>query len=200
MAKNPLPTLDLLRQLLDYDAETGTFVWRTRTPDLMRALGKSTHSTNWWNARYAGKEAGGPSGGPGYWQIAVGKRIYFAHRLAWLLHHGTEPIDEIDHINGHRADNRICNLREVSTAQNRKNQCISSHNTSGIIGVNWHKRDRRWRAFIKVNGRSVHLGNFIEVHEAIAARKSAEIRYGFHENHGRKPTHRLTRSSKVASA
>jgi len=104
-----------------------------------------------------------------------------AHRLAWFYMEGEWPTGHINHI---RDDNRWVNLREVSNQENHKNQSISINNKSGVIGVCWNKKARKWHAQIKVNYKAISLGCFSDIHNAIKARKDAEIKYGFHKNHG----------------
>ena len=107
------------------------------------------------------------------------------HRIAWTLYYKKIPENFIDHINHIRSDNRIENLREVSKVENNKNQSMPKHNTSGFVGVSYHKRDKIWEARIKVNYNQIYLGRFKTKEEAIEARKKAEVQYGFHANHGR---------------
>lgn len=185
MATKELPSIDKLRKLLAYNPATGKLYWRERTPDMFED-GKATaeHKCNRWNSRYAGKEAF-TSHNDGYKCGGIFSRVYVAHRVIWAMLHGAWPEEQIDHINGVRDDNRIENLRAVTHQENSKNQKVSSVNTSGHMGVSWHKEDQRWIARIGVNKKRIHLGCFTEIDDAIAARKAAEVKYGFHENHGR---------------
>lgn len=155
-----------LKLLLSYNPSTGRFRWKTRTSNRIRV----------------GDVAG--ANNKGYIQIPVNGFMHRAHRLAWLYVYGDWPEDEIDHINGIRDDNRIHNLRSVSAADNNKNQKIHSHNTSGSTGVGWFKKGDSWRAYITVENKYIHLGCYSSFYEALTARKSAEIKYGFHPNHG----------------
>ena len=102
----------------------------------------------------------------GYVRVFVGGRYYMAHHLVWLLCHGTLPAMSIDHINGDRTDNRPSNLRQVSAVENSQNQRRPhSTNATGLLGVSPVRqpglKSQRWKAQIKVNGKSVHLGNFV---------------------------------------
>jgi hypothetical protein len=137
-----------------------------------------------WNDRFAGKEAFSKLNS-GYLQSHILGSRYLAHRVVWLLHYGKWPTGHLDHINGIRSDNRAVNLREVSYAENSKNHRPHKTNTSGVMGVVWHKRDKKWQAGIMVSGKTIHLGQFTEKADAVSARKQAEKDYGFHENHGR---------------
>ena len=110
-------------------------------------------------------------------------KSFSLHRLAWLYENGILP-EFIDHLNHNRSDNRILNLRSVTRQDNNMNQTLSKHNTSGVMGVSWHKRQQKWCAGIKVKYKKIYLGSFDDKNDAILARKEAELKYGFHDNHG----------------
>ena len=124
----------------------------------------------------------------GYSIIEVNRKSYKAHRIAWLLTYGSWPEDQIDHINGNGLDNRLENLRAVSNGENLRNKKIYKNNTSGTLGVSFDKRCQNYQAKIMINKKYKHLGYFKNKEEAIAARAAANIKYNFHENHGRKET------------
>lgn len=136
-------------------------------------------------AHEAGDRAGGFNKNNGYIQINICGRIYKAHRVAWLLFYGKFPREFIDHINQVRNDNRIVNLREADKLVNSKNTKLRSDSTSGITGVRWSKKNKHWQAFVYDDKKYIHLGGFVGKFDAACARKSAEIKYGYHENHGR---------------
>jgi len=117
-----------------------------------------------------------------YRHCRVEGRIYLVHRLVWLYIYGKFP-EEIDHINGVKHDNRICNLREVTHRENQCNQRKPSHNTSGCVGVTKTKY-RTWRAQIHAKWKHISLGCFKNKSDAVKARESADMFYGFHKNHG----------------
>jgi hypothetical protein len=169
-----LPSAVYIRERLDYDPATGDILWR-RCPKMPVQ----------WNGRWAGKVAGTVSAG--YRAICIDRVKHQSHRLAWLIVSGEWPTDQLDHINGDRSDNRFSNLREVCDAENRRNQARPSDNTSGHIGVYWHKRCGKWAAQIKVGPNRIHLGLFSDIADASVARKAAEFAHGFHPNHGRGP-------------
>jgi hypothetical protein len=109
-----------------------------------------------------------------------------AHRVAFYAM-GVEVPEgyEIDHINHNRSDNRWSNLRLVTHRENTMNRSKQKNNVSGVNGVYWHKRVKRWIAQIVVDGKKIYLGCFAEFHEAVNARKNAEVLYEYHENHGK---------------
>jgi hypothetical protein len=165
--------VELLPTLLRYEPETGKLFWLER------------ESPPQWNAKCANKEAFIYVNTVGYHQGAIFGRGYLAHRVIWALVHGEWPTGEIDHINGNRADNRLINLRSVSHKQNSHNQKLRNTNTSGVCGVSWVQRDARWYASIHHDGKSKSLGQYKDFNDAVAARKAAEIEFGYHPNHGR---------------
>lgn len=108
-----------------------------------------------------------------------------AHRWAFLYMTGSFPEEMVDHINHNKLDNRWENLRPVTNQENQRNMKKPKDNTSGVVGVYWHKPAKRWLASIRVDSRLVHLGSFASFSDAVDARKNAEVLYGFHENHGK---------------
>lgn len=161
-----------LRELITYNAETGEMKWRPRA------------MPHHFNSRFAGRPALAGGDGDGYCHGAVLGMTVKAHRAAFCLHYGRWPDGDVDHANGDRSDNRISNLRETTRAGNATNRARSSANTSGATGVVWLKRARRWKAQIKINGKTRHLGQFEDYTMAVQARRSAETRLGFSPRHG----------------
>lgn len=92
----------------------------------------------------------------------------------------------VDHINHNGLDNTRENIRIVTHKENQRNQSVCSINTSGFAGVYWHKPRNKWRATIYVEGKRKDLGRFSKIEDAIEARKNALIKYGYHENHGKR--------------
>lgn len=110
----------------------------------------------------------------GYLVAFIYGRSYYLHRLAWLYTHGVLPTKFIDHINACREDNRICNLRDVSNAENQQN-------VRGVKGVYQHKQSGKWHARISTAGVRTMLGSFNTMLEAstayLAARDSLHTHY-----------------------
>lgn len=112
-----------------------------------------------------------------------------AHRVAWALSKGEWPSGQIDHINGNRLDNRLVNLRDVVNAENAKNMAMKSNNTSGVNGVYLHKQTGKWCAQINAFGKTIGLGLFSQIEEAVIARKAAERVLGYAPRHGQPDHH-----------
>lgn len=182
---NELPDLHILEKLLICKPEIGSLIWKTRTVEWFdESLGKTAeHKCNAWNAKWAGKEAFTWFSNT-YLSGSVLGIKYKKHRIIWKMHYKSDPT-EIDHINGIRTDNRIVNLREVNSSDNKKNRAISSNNTSGQMGVIWDQERNKWQVRIESKGIIYRYGRYKNFEDAVAARKKAEIEHGFHQNHGR---------------
>ena len=149
MAGKPL-TAARLRELLSYDPLTGLFT-RIGTASGNGVKGQQPGCTK-----------------DGYTVIRIDRRLYRAHRLAWLYVHGEFPTQFIDHINGDRSDNRISNLRDVGRQTNNENRRAASPSSkSGLLGVS-PKRDK-WVAQISAGNKNHRIGSFDTAEEAHAA-------------------------------
>lgn len=164
---NPLPDREELLKLLAYDELTGILTWKVNKGP---------------NAR-AGNKAGSLSD-KGYRVIKINGVSYFSHRIIWKMMTREEPI-EIDHIDGVKYNNKFSNLRSVTAAENNLNMRKFCTNTSGVTGVWWNHEKEKWASQISRNNKSERIGYFNNFEDAVAARKAAELKYGFHENHGR---------------
>jgi len=121
----------------------------------------------------------------GYTVINIDGFPRAAHRLAWLYVTGGYPPQGIDHIDRNRHNNSWHNLRLASPAVNARNLPKRKDNSSGQVGVYLDKRRGTWYARISLNsGELKSLGSYKTKEDAIAARKSAEKKYGYHKNHG----------------
>jgi hypothetical protein len=139
-------TANEVRELLNYDPDTGKFTRRVST-----------------GGRY-GAKVGTPAGmlnDQGYWLISLKSLQYRAHRLAWLYMTGEWPKNEVDHLNGIRSDNRWANLRDVPAYVNQQNMRMAQSNSkTGLLGASWNSKDKRFCARIKANGRYMSLGYY----------------------------------------
>ncbi len=180
MDKKLLPPTEYLRQLLDYNADTGALTWRERSAShFPEGFRTSQGNCNIWNTRYAGKEAFTASNKRGYKIGQFNSRAYLAHRIIWKIVTGEEPV-VIDHLDGDTSNNRFTNLRSVTGATNGKNRKLRADCRHGYAGIVYSDAPYRpWKATIGVDGALVYIGAFATKEEAIAARSAAEIKYGF---------------------
>lgn len=149
-------------QLIEPNFETGKLYWKVR--------------------RGGSAVAGGEVGAmvrEGYLKVHLKGKSYPIHRLMWLLFYGEHAALFVDHINGDRLDNRPCNLRLVTKAENAKNRRTTKQSVSGLNGVVWAADRGKWRAFIRWDNKLEHLGTYEDFFEAVCARKSAEVRYAY---------------------
>ena len=153
-----------LKEILNYDPETGIFIWRERLARDGRRLG------------CAGKEAGTVKK-DGYIIIKYDEVCYPAHRLVWLYLFGYIPEYEVDHLDRVRHNNRAENLREVSPSCNCQNQKVKECNKSGITGVCWHKSSNKWRSYLSLNNKKISLGYSTSLLDAAKARYAGEKEY-----------------------
>jgi len=157
-----------LRDLLDYDAETGALTYK-------RDAGR-------WGVLKAGTLAGCINR-CGYVQIMLHRKALLGHRIAWALTYGDWPSGHIDHINGMRADNRIANLRDVSHGENLQNRHhANATNKLGLLGVSQQSKNR-FRAKIKADGVKHNLGSFDTPEEAHAAYLEAKRQFTIAASH-----------------
>jgi len=175
----------LLHRVLDYDPDTGSLVWKYRDKSLfLEGVVPTTKGLNIFNAKYAGKEALAHKSKTGHMTGNLFKKSLLAHRVAWALFYNNWPDDHIDHINGNPEDNRIANLRCVSQSVNVKNARKYKNNSSGAVGV-YARKDGRFNAYVRVNGKASHLGCFGDFEEAKAKSEHERKKLGFSERHGK---------------
>ena len=174
MKYRPEMTQELLMQFTHYDPNTGVL--------------KRTHAMSSSHKIYA-KEFIPQSTTLGYRTISLFKTPHMIHRLAFLYMNGVFP-NEVDHINGERLDNRWCNLREVDARGNRMNRGLPSNNRSGVMGVYYYPRYDKWEVTITNEGKHMYLGRYAKFEDAVKVRLEAEVKYGYHANHGKRLSHR----------
>lgn len=163
-----------------YDAETGLIYWWARKAGVWKQTGKALCQ-------------GRPI-------MKFGGQTNYVHRVAWWVVYGAMP-KEIDHINHDLADNRLANLREVKDrGENMRNYPMPRTNTSGVMGVSWHKRLCKWQVQMWIGGKNRKLGYFVNFDDAVKARREAEANHGFHHNHGkpRKPRAEIHPTDSIA--
>lgn len=171
-----LVTPDQLRDLLDYDPDTGRLTWRDRPikyfPDGPGRY-SAVRNQKVFQSLFAGRPALTARNPGGYLRGNIFGRSVMAHRAAFCLMTGRWPKSQIDHINGDRADNRWVNLREATNRQNQHNQASAKGSSSRFVGVSQCRESGRWAAYICPDGTKVHLGNFLLEEDAARARDAA---------------------------
>jgi hypothetical protein len=123
-------------------------------------------------------------GAGGYLRTRFNNKLYYTHRLIFMLHNEYEP-EFVDHIDGDKLNNKIENLREASREQNMQNRKLNNRNTSGIKGVEWFKRTESWRVNLWVKGKQKCFGYFKDKELAELVAVEARDKYhGEFANHG----------------
>ena len=157
MLPKHLPPLRILRNMFDYDVETG-FLKNKKSKKPAKPVSS------------------------GYCRVQIDKKIYPVHRIIWALANNElpDPSYQIDHINGIRSDNRISNLRLVTPSGNNRNSIAQKSPRNGYPGLYFRKDRNMWRVSINIGGKKMWLGSFKEKDEAIQARRNAELEYDFY--------------------
>ena len=159
-------------ELFRYDYETGVLYWRWRVNSRVpKTLEAGTQRK---------------SNSDGYLNVSVNGRLYPVHRVVMLMCYGFcgEGL-EVDHINHVQNDNRLVNLRFVTHRGNMRNKSVSSKSTTGVTGVSFLKAGKKYISQIGVNRKLIYLGIFDTLEEAAAARAEANLKFNFHNNHGK---------------
>lgn len=152
-------TLNELNKLLDYNKDTGVFIWKVNRGGIAR------------KGSVAGRLRK-----DGYIDISVNNRRYLAHKLAWMFVYGYYPTSDLDHINTINSDNYIVNLRETTHSKNHANVSKRENNTSGYKGV-FKSSYKRWQASITVDGEQIYLGSYMTKIAAARAYDAAAKHY-----------------------
>jgi hypothetical protein len=145
----PLPPLELLDKLFDYQPDLGVITYKV-------SVGRKIK---------AGQRAGTITEN-GYLAIAttIDKKFYVfkAHRLIWYIMTRKDPCHlQIDHIDGNRLNNKFSNLRLATQMQNARNKAPSKKSKSGLKGAHWKEREQKWFSSITINYKNIHLGYFL---------------------------------------
>lgn len=154
-------TVERANDLLTYNPETGVIRWRNKRLDAL-----SRFSAGCVDSR-------------GYIKLMVDGVSYGAHRVAWLIAYGKWPDDYIDHINQKKADNRLCNLRDVTHKLNTEN--VGPKRKHGLMGTSFHKQSGLWHSTVGHNYKYHSCGYFkteIEAHQAYL-KKKADLHLAF---------------------
>ena len=152
-----IPTVDRIREVLDYNPITGRFTNKIQRGRLR--VGDILDSRNV----------------DGYVQIVIDRTHYYWHRLAFLWMIGSCP-DLIDHVDGDPGNNTWTNIRSSNKSTNAQNRTKQINNKCGAKGVSWRSDRSRYVARIKADGKIHHIGLYHTIEEAAAAYEAAAIR------------------------
>jgi hypothetical protein len=140
----PLPPLELVQQLLDYDENKGCLIWKN---PLYRTVKRGSIA--------------GALNSRGYIQVKIAGTLYMAHRLIWLYKTGQDPASlQIDHVDGNRSNNCFANLRLATSEENARNRKGHKNSKVKLKGVSYDKNNKAYCACICVNRRQINLGRF----------------------------------------
>lgn len=156
------PTQERVRELFDYDPNTGELTWAIDVRGGQGAIRVKRGTT-----------VGAFNSTNGYLQTQVDKKFIYLHRIIWIWMEGYAPEHQIDHINRVRTDNRWCNLREINQSCNNINCKIRSDNVSGVKGVGKF-RINQWRVRVHLGVKEIHIGVYDDFTEAVAHRLAME--------------------------
>jgi hypothetical protein len=151
-----------VRELFEYNPENGNLTWVKKRKYFSKLL--------------LGNIAGTLNDN-GYRAVTIKGKTYQIHRIIWLYVHGKFPENVIDHINGIKDDNRLCNLRDCTISENNLNTKLSKNNVSGIKGIHWNKLKNKWHGQINFNKKKIFIGYFDDFFEACCKIRSARNKY-----------------------
>lgn len=171
MAVRTLPDTEYLRECFSYDPDSGVIRWRYRP----RSHFGNDHRHRQWNSRLAGRIAGRPNTF-GHHMVTISWEVHYVHRIIWKIVTGSEP-PELDHANRQPGDNRWLNLRIASRRNNTQNRKTRHESQTGMKGVKFDKRSRRYGASICTNGKRKWLGAYADPESAHAAYCAAAMEH-----------------------
>jgi hypothetical protein len=156
MAKHiPLPSQEYLRELYDYDAETGQLIRKT-----------------YRNSQTVIGEVCGHIKSDGYRDVVIDSRQYYASRIIWMWVTGDDPGElYVDHINRDRDNNRWSNLRLADRPQQMWNRRLPGK------GYSFDKQRGQWAVRFYVRGKRIFGGRFADESDAAAAAVSLRAQY-----------------------
>lgn len=156
MRNDPSITCELVRSIYDYNQDTGVLTYKEDRGAMKKGQRAGTYKRGYLNLNICGK-------------------FFQGARVVWLHVHGRWPTGEIDHINRIPSDNRVENLRDVSHRVNMLNQrSTRANNKTGVVGVYYFTREKRFHAQISIKGKMTHLGAFINLDDAAKAYAQAK--------------------------
>lgn len=138
-----------------------------------------------WKINVGNKKIGNKAGTKtalGYIKVTYLKKSYLVHRIIFAIQNGFMP-EFIDHVDGNPSNNLISNLREATKKQNGYNRKLNLNNKSGIKGIAWHKKSKKWQVSIKFDGKQKYLGCYKSIEIAKNVMELSRIEH--HKNFAR---------------
>lgn len=166
MNKKELPSKEYLLSLFEY--RDGKLFWKQKTS-------KYSNIRVGYEVGYLDKN--------GYIIVVINSKHYKLHRIIWKMFYDTDPMEQLDHIDHDKSNNKIENLREVSQKENSKNQTKNKDNTSGYSNIYIRKDNVKKKYKVQFVSEK-HTKCFLTLEEAINHRDEKYTEFGFHENHG----------------
>lgn len=164
--KNEL-NIEVIREIFQYDKLSGILLWKINSAGIVKKGVEVGHIAT--------------TDGKSYRYVMMRGVTYRVHRIIFFYMKGYFPL-EVDHIDGNGLNNKWNNLRSADDIINARNQRLSVRNKSGIPGVLWRKDRKSW--YSTIGDKNIYLGAYKDFFEACCVRKSAEKKYGYHDNHG----------------
>lgn len=174
MQPTALPPLKYLQECFSYNARTGHLPVKVRPAKHFKSVGAANSA----NTKFAGTVAGSPTS-TGHLQVSINLKRYLVHRIAWYLHYGKEPPDDLDHRDEDKTNNRIRNLRVATSSQNKCNVSTRRDNTSGARNVYWNKDKCLWVVFVAFKGVRHYGGSSKDID--VAKRLASNLRKKVHQ-------------------
>lgn len=171
---NPLPSQEYLNERFDYNPETGElFHKKERPPEHF----KRPKDYVMWHSQFAGKRVGTLDRRTGYRLVCVDRKYLLEHRVIWKMAHGEDPVEELDHKDGDKTNNRLANLREATRVDNCRNS-KRGVGKSGYRNVQWDSHFLCWKVDVSFKGKKHVFKGFNSPEAADAAAK--ELRQAVH--------------------
>lgn len=187
MIRKEWPDINEVKRRVHYDRKNGVLRYRPRPFSDFEHMKRNEVMWKMWNTRFAGKRWGSISKS-GHMKGDIDGSEVYAHHVVWALETGSWPDFQVNHIDGDPQNNRFKNLRYAEQSQVAKNQSLHRDNTSGVSGVQRRKDTGKWTARIETSKGTKYLGCFESKDDAVEARRLAEAQYGYHVNHGKRPS------------
>lgn len=179
LSKKDILTPSFLNECFEY--KDGILIWKKRPLYHFENI----KGMDWFNNRFIGLKSGSeisaPRSNTKYISVGISGHRLKLHRLIYIMFNGyIDDNIQIDHIDNNGLNNKLENLRAVTSSINQRNKPLQISNKTGINGVNWHINAKKWQARITdLNGKRIDLGRYDNFEDAVSVRKENELKYGY---------------------